>query len=208
MSANLKLMFSAILLFIYSIIFIFTGFYILFKRKPTLSKSYLLLIYPLIGLLNFINSIDIINGKIFIVNITAFIIFIIVLFVTVMIFFQKEYVVFDIDEEDFNRIAINTLNSLNMKYEQIAPKSTFQYPGDIKIIDPKYEISISLTPVIGSFNVKLIKGYKNTKDFYKLIKELKKNITNTDGKVDKAKANLCFIFGFLLLIPSTLILFF
>jgi hypothetical protein len=104
--------------------------------------------------------------------------------------------VFGINEEDFGRIAIDSLNSLNIKYEQ--KKSEYSYinsNNDIKITDPKYEISITLKPIGGLFYISQIKGKRNTVAFYKIIKEVKKNIMNTYVRIDTKRAIVCLAIG-------------
>ena len=187
---------------LFSITFLLAGLYILIKKKPIIFIQIFPLVSFIMVLQGFINVINFADSKIFFKNNLLFIFYIVCFLIFLALFIAlKSYIVFGINEEDFGRVVINTLNSLNIKYEQIKSEfSTINSNNNIKITDPKYEISITLKPIGGFFYITQIKGKRNTVVFYKIIKEVKKNIMNTYVRVETKRAIICLAIGISILL--------
>jgi hypothetical protein len=209
MSFYIDFILASIPILLYSILLLSVGLYIIIKKKPIISIplfAYVLLIQAILSLIN-ISFIK--NGEIYTIsNIIFLILFIACLVIFIFMLFNKQYEVFGIKKDDFNKIVIDTMNSLNMKYEQITSNAPFSGYNSIKIKTVEYEIIISLNSIAGIFSIGLIKGSKTSKDFYNILKEIKKNIMNNPVMIDTKKAIFCIVIGSIIfLIPVVLILF-
>jgi hypothetical protein len=209
MSFDFGLILPSIPLFLYSLPFIYAGLYLIIKKKPIITPQPFVIIMLILLIQSFTYIIkDFVNGRIYVKSNLFFVLFFIayLVFFIFYVIFNRQYSVFGINKEDFNKIATDTLDSLNIKYEQI----TFSGDNYLKIIDLKYEILISLKPFGGLFSISLTKGMKNTKEFYRIIREIKKNITNNFISVDYKIANISIGIGIgiLLLLVIPILLFF
>ena len=153
---------STILLYVFPLLFIGIGLYVLLLQKPViLSYKWTFAVIPLVFiipvLLDFSHPLSIRTFH-------PFSLIIPIIFFFYFYFIKRGYMVLGADGDDFQKAFIETLQEENLEYEQ-----TFI---SIKIKEPALEMSIAFQTWVGSGQIRL-KSRKNKQTFDRIISHLK-----------------------------------